>query len=330
MGGGTSRVQRLVDQEFEDLKSKATPSSLELVRPAVFDRSHIMAVTMSHLVRQTLVLNQIESLQGVKFPNSVTRINLVRDLPEPFLHTFMSLSDFIMPILLIHLNRCHTVQYRLYPLSIVDLRPFYRAKILSQASTASFSQLVWLASIWWAVSRILWHLLSICMYLSHFSSIRQPTTSQVCAALYSPSSWHILSLCAPNSSVEAVSLLLYTIWIFIIRSFNQSSNRISSLEGCVLPDGLNELQLVRCSCIMNAIQILFDFVCWMVSLSSLTSQKIVPLHLTSRVFYMSVIMFATSSNPTVMRALLTRTRTTSAASTLTYSRFRSNYRSSNL
>ncbi len=108
MGGETSRVQRLVDQEFESVKSKATPSSIEMVRPAVSDRFHIAAVRMSHLIRQNLVLNQIESLQGVKFPTSVTRINLVRP-PRTFLDTFTSLSDFIVPILFTHFNRCHTV-----------------------------------------------------------------------------------------------------------------------------------------------------------------------------------------------------------------------------
>ena len=141
MGGETSRVQTLVDKEFNANKSKATPSSVELVRSAVFDRSHIAAVTMSHLVRQTLVLNQIESLRGVKFPDSVTRINLVRP-PRTLLAPFHVFERFHSPILFIHFNRCHNVQYRLHPCSIVDGRPCYRAEILSQASTAPFSQLV--------------------------------------------------------------------------------------------------------------------------------------------------------------------------------------------
>ena len=183
--------------------------------------------------------------------------------PRTLLAPFHVFERFHSPILFIHFNRCHNVQYRLHPCSIVDGRPCYRAEILSQASTASFSLLVWLASIWWAVSRgrkfyrvvSLWHLLSICTYLSHFGSIRQPTTSQVCAALYSQSSWHILSLCAPQQCWSSVFVASHH---FIIRSFHQSSNRISSLEGCVLPDGLNELQLVRCSCIMNGIQSLFS------------------------------------------------------------------------
>ena len=83
MGGETSRVQTLVDEEFKVNKSMATPSSVELVRSAVFDRSHIAAVTMSHLVRQTLVLNQIESLRGVKFPDSVTRIPVFEGIIAP-------------------------------------------------------------------------------------------------------------------------------------------------------------------------------------------------------------------------------------------------------
>jgi hypothetical protein len=138
MGGETSRVQRLVDQEFEGVKSKATPSSIEMVRP---DRFHIAAVRMSHLVRQNLVLNQIESLQGVKFPTSVTRINLVRPFRTLLAH-FQVFERFHSADSFYSLQSLPHCQYRLYPCSIVDLRPCYRAEILSQASTAPFSQLV--------------------------------------------------------------------------------------------------------------------------------------------------------------------------------------------